>query len=366
MKRGLIEWDKSELSEEEFSSRIKKTRRLMRAEGLDAIAVYGDAYQPGNLSYLTNFVPYADTGIFVLPVAGSPKLFTTHAYRNIPWFKTITWLKDIVCTNDLGKDFTDYLNSLDLNHRKIGLIPTRDFPFPIYELLKEQLGCDLIDLTRVFEDLRAVKSNTEMKFTREAAKIAVASYKRLREVFRPGMTGYDLAAEVELTARQSAAEDLLFFIQQDKALSGLTLPKSQAIEELCCVEISIEYKGYWAKLGRTLISDNVSTDYEERNQEFLLRYRNVVEGFHQGQTLETFSQDLKNHLGKMDGVEEIGIYLNPGLEPYWTTNMKNDRDILEGMVLYVKAFLRYTDCLPSILTNTYAYQDSKLFLLTEF
>lgn len=366
MKRGLIEWDKSELSEEEFLVRIEKMRSLMRVKGLDVIAVYGDAYQSGNLSYLTNFFPYADTGIFALPVAGAPKLFTTHAYRNIPWFNTITWLKDIVCTNDMGKDFTNYLLSIDLDHGMIGLIHTRAFPYPIYEALREQIECDLIDLTREFEEIRAVKSIAELKFTSEAAKIAAESCKRLKEVFKPGLTGYDLAAEVELTARQSGAQDLFFSIQPDNAPSGLTQPMSQAIGKSCGVEISVEYKGYWAKLGRTLFCNNHPKENEERNEEFLLRYKKASAELNEGQTLREFSQNINNHLVKMSGVEEVRIYLDPGLEPYWSTHLKDDGIVQKNMVLYVKIDIKFVDNLMLTVSDTYTTQNTEPLLLTEF
>lgn len=55
MKRGLIQWNKNEVPEREFESRIEKIKKLMKSRGLDAVAIYGDACQSNNLSYLTNF-----------------------------------------------------------------------------------------------------------------------------------------------------------------------------------------------------------------------------------------------------------------------------------------------------------------------
>jgi len=136
MKRGLIQWNKKEVPMEEFESRIEKTKSLMESQGVDILAIYGDACQSNNLSYLTNFFPYADTGIFVLPMNKTPKIFTTHAYRNMPWFNTITWVQDIVCTDDIGTESAMYLKTFDLTGKKIGILNTCSFPFPIYSILK--------------------------------------------------------------------------------------------------------------------------------------------------------------------------------------------------------------------------------------
>lgn len=366
MKRGLIEWDKNELSENEFSLRIEETRKLMQEKELDAIAIYGDASESGNLSYLTNLFPYSDTGIFVLTAKCASKLFTTHAHRNIPWFNTTSWLRDIVCTNNMGIDFVDYLRSLDLEKRRIGLINTHSFPYPIFKSLNEKTRADLIDLSREFENIRMIKSKSELKFTAEAAKIAVKSFKRLKEVFRPGMTGYDLAAEVELIARESAAQDLFFFLQHDNHPFGLTLPKSQSIEMIFSAEICIEYKGYWAKLGRTFFCGHLSNDYQQRNEEFLLRAKKASAELYEGQSLSEHSLNIKSHLERMRRVKEVNVYLNPGLEPYWSTHLKDGRVVQKNMVFYIKIDLRFADDLFLTVTDTYTTQHSEPLLLTAF
>lgn len=366
MKRGLIEWNKNELSEAEFSLRMEKTRHLIREKGLDVIAIYGDASKSANLSYLTNIFPYSDTGIFVLTAGGSSKLFTTHAYRNLPWFNSTSWLRDIVCTNNMEIDFADYVHSLELKQGRIGLINTSSFPYPIFSRLRLRSGAEIIDLSEEFEAIRMIKSESELKFTTEASKIAIKTFNRLNEVFRPGMTGYDLAAEVELSARESAAQDVFFFLQTDNRPSGLTQPDSQPIEMICGVEMCIEYMGYWAKIGRTFFCNNLSKDFKDRNEALLQLSKKAFAELHEGQTFRECFLNTQSRLNKLRGVKEANIYLNPGLDPYWSNLLHDDRVIRKNMVVYAKIDLRFSDDLALTVTDTYTTQHPEPVLMTAF
>jgi Xaa-Pro aminopeptidase len=357
MKRGLIQWNKNEVPEKEFESRIQKTKSLMRAREVDVVAIYGDACQSNNLSYLTNFFPYADTGLFVLPLSESPRLFTTHAYRNIPWFNTITWVKDIVCTDDIGKECVKYLSAFDLESRRIGLINTRSFPYPTYCRLQDSLGCSFSDLTEDFEKIRMVKTKVEMAFIKRAMRITALSFERVKEIFRRGITGFDLASEVELIARKNGAEDVLCLIQPDSSPFGLSLPTSDPFETMCSVEISVEYQGHWAKLGRTLISTDAPKEVGVKLKEFIQCYQSAVAKLRVGTSFASWAAELRIQLDSLDMLENIEIYSDPGLEPYWGMHRNTDGVFQNGIAFYIRAILRFKDKLQMALSDTYTVGD---------
>ena len=361
MKRGLIQWNKNEVPEREFESRIEKVKRLMKSREVDAVAIYGDASQSGNLTYLTNFFPYADTGLFVLPMAKLPRLFTTHAYRNIPWFNTITWVKDIVCTDDIGGECVKFLNSVNLAGKKIGLIDSRSFPYPIYSSLQDGVTGDYVDLTEDFEKIRMIKSKAELEFTEKAAQIAGMSFEKIKKTFRPGVSGFELAAEAELIARMHGAEDVLFLIQPDSSPLGLSLPTPDPIERVCAVEISVEYQGYWAKLGRTLASVDAPREYAAKLAEFVQCYQNTVKELRVGSTFSSWASALHSQFKKIDGFEELEVYFDPGLEPYWGVHRKKDRVFQNDMVFYTKVILSLKEQLQMALTDTYLFKNYVLF-----
>jgi Xaa-Pro aminopeptidase len=366
LKRGLILWDKRELPQEEFQSRIDKVKNLMSSKKLDAVLIYGDANQSSNLSYLTNFIPYADTGIFIMPLSGSPRLFTTHAYRNMPWFRTITWVEDIICTNYMGEECLKYLRSIVLSEKKIGLIHTRALPYPDFELFQNQLNWEFLDVTDEFEYLRAIKSKYELNFINEASNIAKESFKKLNHILRPGISGFELAAEVELFGRQQGAEDLFCYIQPDNSAQGLTLPTSQQIKHHCSIELSIEYKGYWTKMGRTLVAEKSAEISNAPLEKFSRICQSATDLLRSGQKPLEFCQSLKGRLARVEGTNDSMIYFNLGLEPYWSTHLNDNlsQQFEKNMVLYLKVLMTFKDELNLLQTDTYLIQEDKSLHLT--
>ena len=370
MKRGLILWDRDELPMEEFTGRVEALERAMRTENLDAVVIYGDASQSGNLSYLTNFFPYADTAVCVVPLSAPPRLFTTHAYRNMPWFRTTTWVEDIVCSEDIGRESADFLSSLASPPRTIGLVNTGSFPYLISETLQKKGGAALVDFTREYENLRLLKSAREMDFVRKAAGISVECFKDLVPHLGKKVTGFDIAAELELAARKRGAEDLLCFIQADDDPAGLTGPDSRRIQRWCSIEVAVEYKGYWAKLGRTFVLASGPSAILKRIDDFAQASRLAVESLSSGKNLRSFLNRMKTTLGAGGENVDISLLVDYGLEPYWSTHLNENADmekpLSDPIAVYLQAFLSFFSSPRLLRTDTLILLDKKTVLATPF
>ena len=368
MKRGWIFWDKNELPEAEFFQRIEKLKSAMRAEKLAAVVIYGDAHQSGNLAYLTHFFPYADTGAFVMPVDSPPRLFTTHAYRNMPWFNTITWVQDIICTNFIGRECADYLASINKPFHKIGLVSARALPYSIFEAIQKKLGCELLDFSAAYDELRIIKSERELAFIQKAAAIAEDSFKDLAAAIHPEMSGFDIAAGLELSVRRRGAEDLFCFIQPDGSPEGLTWPDSRRIQGYFSVEIAVEYDGYWAKLGRTLSLDGSFQAFRpviERYTQVCLQF---LEDEFSAQAPSPFVEGLRSRLSGIERLRPVRLLVDFGLEPYWGTHvLKSEREAIRlknQMALYLQACLDFDNQMRLLRTDTFMIRDSRPILLT--
>ena len=58
LRRGRTVWDRSRLPLEEVNRRIGDIQQRIQQDGLDALVIYGNAYMPGHVTYLTNFVVF--------------------------------------------------------------------------------------------------------------------------------------------------------------------------------------------------------------------------------------------------------------------------------------------------------------------
>ena len=54
LKRGCSTWDKQQMPQAEFESRLEAVRGEMAQRDLDALVIYGDNYTFADLCYLTN------------------------------------------------------------------------------------------------------------------------------------------------------------------------------------------------------------------------------------------------------------------------------------------------------------------------
>ncbi len=364
MKRGWIFWDKKALSPEELARRIKDFRERMQSRGCDAVIVYGDANQSGNLSHLTHFFPYADTGAFVLPSAGAPRLFTTHAYRNMPWFRTISWVEDICCTNAIGAECAGFLEALKPPPRKIGIVDLRTFPFAIYEETQRRLSCGFVDMTDDYQSLRIKKSEAELGYVQKAAEIAAKSFAELAAALRPGWSGFDIAAELELAARRMGAADLFCFIQPDGSPEGLTWPDARAFDRSVSVDIAVEFGGLWARLGGTFVPEPAPKLVRSRIDQCAAVFDDLHETKFSNQKFGAFAGFLEDRLEKIDGVSRSSLLFNPGLEPYWGGELMESRweasRLDDHAVLFLQAALDFDDGFRLLRTETLIVRHSGL------
>ncbi|MFC1632449.1 M24 family metallopeptidase [Candidatus Omnitrophota bacterium] len=77
-------------------------------------------------------------------------------------------------------------------------------------LKKSNTGRQLIPQTCIIEKIRSIKSAAEIELLRQAAKLALASFKYAQKIIRPGQKESAVADELQYFMRQQGAEDSAF------------------------------------------------------------------------------------------------------------------------------------------------------------
>ena len=90
MRRGLISWSREELPVEVLEGRVKRLQGAMRAQGLDVVLAYTSFARPAAVSWLTQFVPYWNDGVLVVPQRGGPVLLAAFSKRVQEWCSSRT------------------------------------------------------------------------------------------------------------------------------------------------------------------------------------------------------------------------------------------------------------------------------------
>src|SRR5580698_5028958 len=95
MKRGLIAWDRTQLPPAVFDSRLARVRAVLAEQNLPALLVYSDVWRSNHARFLTNFMPYWNRSLAVIPLDSPPVLLCALSPRVYPWIKSVTIFEDI-------------------------------------------------------------------------------------------------------------------------------------------------------------------------------------------------------------------------------------------------------------------------------
>lgn len=234
MKRGLVQRDPREISDEEWSGRTSALQAELASAGLDLALVYGDVFRSDDIGYLTNLCIYWNEGILAVPREGESAFLTKLSPRVHTWMRKISTLTDLRS----GRSFTQLLGEFvaDRPAGTVGFVDAALWPAGTLAELREVLtGWDVRLLGPVVGALREAPSAAEVALLRQAgATLAgvvdgAASAQQSME---------DLVADVELALRSNGFTDV--YVHPDAASDGLS-----------SLEVFGQYRNLWICAGRT-------------------------------------------------------------------------------------------------------------------
>jgi hypothetical protein len=231
MKRGLITWDRTELPPTVFEARIAKTRAALANDNLPALLVYSDVWRSTEGRHLTNFMPYWNRSLIMIPREGGPILLCGLSPRVYPWIKSVTVFEEIRPASKLVPTLLQL--SAERGWTRLGVL---DLPRLPYEI---QIPLELSNITLDLTD------DAEIAMTRRAEQMA-------REILTAelpkgaGLTDYQFSGRLERAFRRAGAEDLVL-----RFSTGGATPRpacGAVLKEPYAVSIALEYRGHWARV----------------------------------------------------------------------------------------------------------------------
>ena len=258
LKRGLLVWDRRELSESIFHERLELVQAAIAAAGHDAWIVYGDAQRYGDVAYLTHFLPRTRGALALVPRGGASTLLASVGPRDIPAAKVLTWVEDIRPFTRLPARLAELLRERGLERGRIGRVG-----------LDESLGIDdWEELRRLLPDvrweetdgalmrLRLLKAPEEITILRRCGAIVREGLDRAAKLLQPGVSERKLCAAVDRELRYMGAEDTrLLSASGERVGTGLAPPDDRALNpgDVLLLHVAVQYQRYWAEAGQTYV-----------------------------------------------------------------------------------------------------------------
>ncbi|HUK60677.1 MAG TPA: Xaa-Pro peptidase family protein [Stellaceae bacterium] len=233
--------------------RDERRRRLadaMSEARIDALVVYGNAWQGDYLRYASDFGILEGSGIAIVTADGRAELFLDSA-TEIERAEGETSGLALNLAPDLAHAVAKHLARL--GNRRIAAAPQRFLPS---YLADPGRGFALEDGTALFDRLLMHKVAAEHDALRRAAAIADEAYLVFREAAQPGRRQYELTAAVEAFLRRKGCPDNFMILGSGgKDVLGMTPPSDRLVAagDLVTTELTPAIEGYYAQICRTLV-----------------------------------------------------------------------------------------------------------------
>lgn len=237
MKRGLITWDRDEIAPEVFEARVDKVRDRARAGSVLAIAIYTDVWRSNAARFVSNFMPYFNQSLLVVPVDGDPILLCglTRVY---PWIRSHTIVEDIRPGKLPAQRLVEL--AIEKGWSRIGVAGYTRLP---YEMVRE---LDAAELDVVDVELPPSVDDGELAMRRKALAITRPIVDALE--YSAGENDFHIVSRLERALRRAGMEDLVLWLSQPG--DGPRPANGTPLAERFSVVVAAEYRGHWVGVSR--------------------------------------------------------------------------------------------------------------------
>jgi hypothetical protein len=245
MKRGLISWDKTQLPPAAFDTRLDVINRQCEKFDVPAIAAYSDVWRSNDVRYISNYMPYWNRALTVVPRGEKPILLCSLSPRVYPWIKSVTIHEVIVASPSLPVQVAKLC--AERGWTRIGLLDVGGLPNDLYTQLRAGT-VQIVDIPR--DQVRGVAAASELSMYRRAAQVARGVLQEEITGSVVGLRDYEFVGRLERNFRRAGAEDLVVLVSDGRTVP---LPASgRQVGDNSSVTVALELNGHWAKLSRNV------------------------------------------------------------------------------------------------------------------
>ncbi|MEM3191723.1 MAG: Xaa-Pro peptidase family protein [Conexivisphaerales archaeon] len=244
------------IPKEEFEGRRKKVQEEMRKGGYEGLIIFsGYVEREGHVCYLTNHhssfpnvMSHKGLGYsaYVLPSEGEGVLVAPFGYEE----DKVVGIDSAQTGVNLVEGLKSAISNTKLSGKKLGLIGLDVIPAEYYLNLTDYLGKKPECVDYIEENLRAVKSEAELRILRESAKVADAGLQAAMEAVKEGKKEWEIATAASNASIQAGADMVARVrISSGKHLSSLRWPMASNREIQKGDFVYIDLIGFYKNYG---------------------------------------------------------------------------------------------------------------------
>ena len=209
---------RAHIPDDEFLARQKRTQKLVKEAGLDALIIHSNEADFANVRYLSDYWPiFESAGVFV-PAEGPLMLLIgpesetfARSQTKIPDVRKLVAYREPAEPDYPGIPVATFRglfdDTLGREPKRIGLAGWAILPLPVYMGLKESFpDAEFVKADDIMFSQRAIKSENEIACLRESVRLAEIALEEIRQCARPGMTELQIAGIAQEVIYREGAE----------------------------------------------------------------------------------------------------------------------------------------------------------------
>lgn len=246
-----------DITPEEFLSRVATVRNALGKAGLAGLVAFGDCWRGANITYFTEFRPLDGVtdianAVFLLPADAEPLLFVSE--QTVAYARSVTQFE----VRSL-RELNDGVRAFAQRHPrgKVGLAGAAYIPASVLDRIRDGLGDLKLETTMVLAEIKAIKSDAEVRLMRKAAALTDSAMAAIRDALADGRsyTERELALLADRAMLAGGADRTAFdsMVQSGpRSAYNLARPTDRVVQpgELVMTDIGARYRGYVADGGR--------------------------------------------------------------------------------------------------------------------
>ncbi len=244
------------IPKEEFEERKEKVQDEMRKGGYEGFIIFsGYLEREGHVCYLTNHhISFPNVmshrgfgySAYVLPSEGDGVLVAPFGFEE----DKVVNIESAQTGLNIVEGVRSAISYLKLSDKKLGVIGADVIPAEYYLNLMDYIGKKMDRVDYILENLRAIKSEAELKILREAAKVSDAGLQAAMEAAKAGKREREVAIAA-INASLEAGADIIarVRISSGKHLTTLRWPMATDREIKNGDFVYIDFIGFYKNYG---------------------------------------------------------------------------------------------------------------------
>lgn len=346
----------TKIQKSEYEARGKEVSKIMAEKGLDGLFVYFNEYYKENGRYLSNYWPQVESGAVIMSRTG--KRVLVGGPEGQPYAREMSVISDIRNVPEFMVEGEEYpgakIETLkeifdeisEGTFKRVGVVGYTEMPASVYHRMEKDLaGKEIVNATADFEELRHVKSKTEIELLAKSAEIADKGMLALVAAVKEGEPEYKAAAAADFAMRDAGAEGfgwttMVMSGERVTSVLGRATDRIFRKGEIVVASLSPLYQGYAGALSRmAVVGGKLSREQKEVFDILLGAYNKSIEKLGPGVMGKEVDLAARNYLDEYGfgkymlygGAHSIG--LREFEQPFFGPN--SDYIIQPGMVVAI-------------------------------